>query len=92
MSHMHELGLGTSLCSHETDSFVVQPYEPIPLIVLPYKLLVCSKNIQVSHLDPGMHAITIQWTSRPIVADGNSTSSMPIMCLTIEHILDPYWT
>jgi len=44
MSHMHELGLGTSLCSHETDSFVVQPYEPIPLIVLPYRLLVCSKT------------------------------------------------
>jgi len=44
MSHMHELGLGTSLCSHETNSFVVQPYEPIPLIVLPYKLLVCSKT------------------------------------------------
>jgi len=23
MSHMHELGLGTSLCSHETNPFVV---------------------------------------------------------------------
>jgi len=44
MSHMHELGLGTSLCSHETNSFVVQPYEPIPLIVLPYRLFVCSKT------------------------------------------------
>jgi len=48
MSHMHELGLETSLCSHETDSFVVQPYEPILLIVLPYRLLACSINIQVS--------------------------------------------
>ena len=48
MSHMHELGLGTSLYSHETNSFVVQPYEPILLIVLPYRLLACSKNIQAS--------------------------------------------
>jgi len=44
MSHMHELSLGTPLCSHETNSFVVQPYEPIPLIVLPYRLLVCSET------------------------------------------------
>jgi len=71
MSHMHKLGLGTSLCFHETNSFVVQPYEPIPLIVLPYRLLVCSKSSKSSHLDPGTHAITILWTSRPIVADGN---------------------
>jgi len=120
MSHMHELGLGTSLCSHETNSFMVQPYEPIPLIVLPYRLLACSINIQVSHLDPGharnhhtmdsspdssqrehhsslpivrpTHAITILRTPRPLVADGNSTSSMPIMCPTSEHIPDPYWT
>jgi len=77
MSHMHELGLGTSLCSHETDSFVVQPYEPISLIVLPYRLLVCSENIQVSHLDPGTHAITILWTPRPIVADRNITVPCP---------------
>jgi len=49
MSHMHELGLGTSLCSDETDSFVVQPYEPIPFIVLSYRLIACSINIQVSH-------------------------------------------
>jgi len=89
MSHMHELGLGTSLCSHETDSFVVQPYEPILLIVLPYRLLVCSKNTQVSHLDPVTHAITILMTPRPLVADGNSTSSMPIMCPTTEHIPNP---
>jgi len=77
MSHMHELGLGTSLCSHETDSFVVQPYEPISLIVLPYRLLACSINIQVSHLDPGTHAITILWTPRPLVADGNITVPCP---------------
>ena len=62
MSHMHELDLGTSMCSHETNSFVVQPYEPILLIVLPYRLLACSINIQVSYLDPGTHAITILWT------------------------------
>ena len=31
-------------------------------------------------------------TPRSLVADGNSTSSMPIMCRTTEHIPDPYWT
>jgi len=29
---MHELDLGTPMCFHETNSFEVQPYEPIPLI------------------------------------------------------------
>jgi len=87
MSHMHELGLGTSLCSHEIDSFVVQPYEPIPLIVLPYRLLVYSKNIQVSHLDLGTHAITILLTSRPIVADGNITVPCPSCA---RHMQSPY--
>jgi len=52
MSHIHELGLGTSLCSHETNSFVVQPYEPIPLIVMPYRLLVCSKSSKPPQLGP----------------------------------------
>jgi len=47
-----KLGLGTSLCFHETNSFVVQPYEPIPLIVLPYRLLVCSKTSKSSQLGP----------------------------------------
>jgi len=87
MSHMHELSLGTSLCSHETDSFVVQPYESIMLIVLPYRLLVCSKNIQVSHLDPGTHAITILWTPRLIVADGNITVPCPSCA---RHMQSPY--
>ena len=77
MSHMHELDLGTSLCFHETNSFVVQPYEPIPLIVLPYRLLICSKSSKSSHLDPDTHAITILWTLRPIVADGNITIPCP---------------
>jgi len=112
MSHIHELGLGTSLCSHETNSFVVQPYEPIPLIVLPYKLLVYSKSSKPSRPGPWhtrnhhtmdsspnssrrehhsslpivrpTHAITILRTPRPIVADRNSTSSMPIMRSTIQ--------
>jgi len=87
MSHMHELGLGTSLCFHETNSFVVQPYEPIPLIVLSYRLLACSINIQVSHLDLGTHAITILWTSRPIVADGNLTVPCPSCA---RHMQSPY--
>jgi len=49
---MHELGLGTSLCSHETNPFMVQPYEPILLIVLPYRLHVCSKTSKPSSLGP----------------------------------------
>ena len=120
MRHKHELGLGTSLYSHETNSFVVQPYEPISLIVLPHKLLVCSKTSKSSQLGPWharnhhtmdsslnssrrehhsslpivrpTHVITILRTHRPLVADGNLTSSMPIMCPTIKHIPDPYWT
>jgi len=48
MSHIHELGLETSLCSHETNPIVVQPYEPILLIVLPYRLLVYSKSSKSS--------------------------------------------
>jgi len=120
MSHIHELGLGTSLCSHETNPFVVQPYEPIMLIVLPYRLLVCSKSSKPLSLGPWharnhhtmdsspnssrrepnsslpivrpTHVITILRTPRPLVADGNSTNSMPIMRPTIKHIPDPYWT
>ena len=120
MRHIHELGLGTLLCSHKTNSFVVQPYEPIPLIVLSYRLLVRSKTSKSSQLGPWharnhhtmdsspnssrrehnsslpivhpTHVITILRTPRPIVADGNSTSSMPIMCPTTKHIPDPYWT
>jgi len=118
MSHIHALGLGTSLCSHETNSFVVQPYEPISLIVLPYRLFVYSKSSKPPQLGPWharnhrtmdsspnssrrehhsslpimrpTHVITILMTPRPLVADGNSTSSMPIMCPTIKHIPDPY--
>jgi len=48
---MHELGLGTLLCSHETNPFVVQPYEPISLIVLPHRLLVCRKPSKPSSLE-----------------------------------------
>ena len=42
----------TSLCSHETNPFVVQLYEPILLIVLPYRLLVCSKISKPPSLRP----------------------------------------
>jgi len=52
MSHIHDLGPGTSLCSNETTPFVVQPYEPILLIVLLYKLLVCSKTSKPLSLGP----------------------------------------
>jgi len=120
MSHIHELGLGTSLCSHKTNSFVVQPCELILLIVMHYKLLICSKTSKSSQLGPWharnhhimdsspsssrrehnsslpivcpTHVITILRTPRPLVANGNSTSSMPIMRPTIKHIPKPYWT
>jgi len=52
MSHMHELGPRTPLCSHETNPFVVQPYEPILLIVLPYRLLICSNTSKPRSLGP----------------------------------------
>jgi len=120
MSHIHELGLRTSLCSHETNPFVVQPCEPILLIVLPYRLLVCSKTSKSSQLGPWhahnhhtmdsslnssrrehnsslpivrpTHVITILRTPRSLVANGNSTSSIPIMRPTVKHIPNPYWT
>ena len=107
-----KLGLGTFLCFHETNSFVVQPYEPIPLIVLPYRLLVCNKsskpfppgpwharNHHTMDSSPNSsrrehrsslsivrptHIITILRTPRPIVVDGNSTNSMPIMHSTTQ--------
>jgi len=99
--------MGFSLCCHETIPFVVQPYEPILLIVQPYRLLACSNTSKLTQLGPWharnhhtmdsspnssrrehhsslpiarpTHAITILRTPRPIVADGNSTSFMPIM-------------
>ena len=120
MSHMHELGIGTSLCSNETIPFVVQPYELILLIVMPYRLLVCTKSSMPLSLGPWhirnhhtmdsspnnnrrehnsslpivrpTHVITILRTPRPLAADGNSTSSMPIMRPTIKYIPNPYWT
>jgi len=107
-----KLGPGFSLCFHETIPFVVQPYEPILLIVQPYRLLACSNTSKLTQLGPWharnhhtmdsspnssrrehnsslpivcpMHAITILRTRGPIVADGNSTSSMPIMRSTTQ--------
>ncbi|QCD79011.1 hypothetical protein DEO72_LG1g2648 [Vigna unguiculata] len=65
------LCLETLLCSHETNPFVVQLCEPISLIVLPRKLLACSKHPSLPRSDPDTYAITILWTLRPIVANGN---------------------
>jgi len=115
-----KLGLGTLLCSHETIPFGVQSYEPIPLVVLPHRLLACSQTSKPCLLRPRhahnhhtmdsspnnsrrehncslpivqpTHVITILRTPRPIAADGNITSSMPIMRPTTKHIPDPYWT
>jgi len=79
MSHMHELSLGTSLCSHETNSFVVQPYEPIQLIVLPYRLLACSKNIQASKLGPWHARNHHTMDSSPNSSRREHHSSLPIV-------------
>ena len=79
MSHIHELDLGTSLCFHETNPFVVQPYEPILLIVLPYKLLVCSKTSKP--LSPGLWHARNHHTmdSSPNSSRWEHNSSLPIM-------------
>jgi len=79
MSHMHELGLGTSLCSHETNSFVVQPYEPISLIVLPYRLLVCSKSSKSSRLGPWYARNHHTVDSSPNSSRREHISSLPIV-------------
>jgi len=85
MSHIHELGPGTSLCSHETNPFMVQPYEPILLKVLPYRLLVCSKTSKPLLLGP-WHArnhYTMDYSSNSSRREHNS--SLPIVRLT--HVI-----
>jgi len=112
ISHMHETRSWDFTVLPRTIPFVVQPYEPILLIVQPHKLLVCGKTSKPSQLGPWharnhhtmdsspnsiwrehhsslpivrpTHVITILRTPRPIVADGNSTSSMPIMRSTTQ--------
>ena len=79
MSHIHELGLGTSLFSHETNSFVVQPYEPIPLIVLPYKLLICSKSSKPSRLGPWHARNHHTMDSSPNSSRREHHSSLPVV-------------
>ena len=76
------LGLGTLLCSHKTNPSVVQPYEPIPLIVLPHKLLACSKTSKPFSLGP-WHAHnhhTMDSSSNSSRREHNS--SLPIVCST----------
>jgi len=79
MSHMHELGFGTSLCSHETNSFVVQPYEPILLIVLPYRLLVCSKTFKPPSLGPWHARNHHTMDSSPNSSRWEHNNSLPIV-------------
>jgi len=81
MSHMHELGLGTSLCSHETNPFVVQPYEPILLIVLPYRLLVCIKISKPPSLGPWHARNDHTMDSSPNSSRQEHNSSLPIVRL-----------
>ena len=85
MSHIHELGLGTSLCSHETNSFMVQPYELIPLIVLPYRLLVCCKSSKPSRLGPWHARNHHTMDSSPNSSQREHHSSLPIVRLT--HVI-----
>jgi len=79
---MHELGLGTSLCSHEINQFVVQPYEPILLIVLPYRLLVCSKTSKPPSLRPWRARNHHIMDSSPNSSRREHNSSLPIVCST----------
>jgi len=79
MSHIHELGLGTLLCSHETNPFVVQPYEPIPLIVLPHRLLVYSKTSKPSSLGPWHARNHHTMDSSPNSSQREHNSSLPIV-------------
>ena len=76
---MHELGLGTSLCSHKTNPFVVQPYEPIMLIVLPYKLLVRSKTSKPPSLGPWHACNHHTMDSSPNSSRREHNSSFPIV-------------
>jgi len=85
MSHIHKLGLGTSLCSHETNPFVVQPYEPILLIVLPEKLLVCRKTSKPPSLGPWHTRNHHTMDSSPNSSRREHNSSLPIVRST--HVI-----
>jgi len=76
---MHVLGFGTLLCSHETNPFVVQPYEPILLIVLPYKLLVYSKPSKPHSLGPRHARNHHTMDSSPNSNRQEHNSSLPIV-------------
>jgi len=82
---MHELGLGTSLCSHETNPFVVQPYEPILLIVLPYRLLILSKSSKPPSLGPWHTRNHHTMDSSPNNSRRKHNSSLFIVCST--HVI-----
>ena len=90
MSHIHELGPGTSLCSHETNPFVVQPYEPILLIVLPYRLLVCSKSSKPPTLGPWHTRNHHTMDSSPNSSRQEHNNSLPIVRPT--HIITTLMT
>ena len=79
------LGLGTLLCSHETNPFVVQPYEPISLIVLPHRLLVCRKPSKPASLGPwdayNHHTMDSSLNS----SQREQNYSLPIVCPT--HVI-----
>jgi len=82
---MHELGIGTSLCSNETIPFVVQPYELILLIVLPYRLLVCSETFKPPSLGPWHARNHHTMDSSPNSSRREHNSSKPIVRLT--HVI-----
>jgi len=79
MSHIHELGPRTSLCSHETNPFVVQPYEPILLIVLPYRLLVCNETFKPLSLGPWHARNHHTMDSSPNTNQQEHNNSLPIV-------------
>jgi len=73
------LGLETSLCSHETNPFVVQPYEPISLIVMPHRLLNCRKPSKPASLRPWHAHNHHTMDSSPNSSQREQNYSLPIV-------------
>jgi len=79
------LGLGTLLCSHGTNPSVVQPYEPISLIVLLHRLLACSKTSNPFSLGPQHARNHHTMDSSPNNSQREQNYSLPIVCPT--HVI-----
>jgi len=86
------LGLGTLVCFHETNPSVVQSYEHIPLIVLPYKFLACSKTSKPSLLEPWHAHNHHTMDSSPISSRRELNQFHAHHASLHQAHPDPYWT